>query len=274
MKRISILFLLAVVLVSFTFAIDGVGDFKAKVNVAVSDLQDSDAMDVVIEPSIGFSTAFENVGPGTLGLGATVVFPIDLNLPGDDIGLALKLDALSVSYSLAAGPGTLKFWLDNYTGFILAPDTDDKLEGALKPGVNYALPAGPGTLTVESGTEFWYAKAVPTYDPTLTIVYGKVAYAADFGLTGSYKFVYDLDASIIGANELDVNYKITDDPILAGVTVTLPADFDFDAGLGVKPYAEAHFGAIGVGFEVPFGNIAAAAGDVTIGLGIWGSYSF
>ncbi|MDR2663172.1 MAG: hypothetical protein LBC31_09275, partial [Treponema sp.] len=64
MKKLAILFLLTALVGSFAFAIDGIGDFKAQVELSFDNLTGANNGDVAIgiEPGLIYSRSFGAVG--------------------------------------------------------------------------------------------------------------------------------------------------------------------------------------------------------------------
>jgi hypothetical protein len=167
MKKIAVLFLLTIFVGSFTFAIEGIGDFNAALDVEISDLannspknEDSkEPLGIGVEPSITYSRAF-----GALGLEAGLGDKLTIYLTDSAVYDKAIADELYLwvkpSYSLAAGPGTLAFDLRIKPTFYLAqlekkgPDADlPKPRFGIDPHVAYSLDAGFGALAFDLGTD-------------------------------------------------------------------------------------------------------------------------
>jgi hypothetical protein len=113
MKKVCILFLLTVVLASFTFAIEGVGDFTVGVDVTFDNVTNANGEDlsVSIEPTFNFTRAF-----GALSLSATLGDGLYIPTGEGDIGDDFYVN-ITPSYALAAGPGQLGFALGSQVNF-------------------------------------------------------------------------------------------------------------------------------------------------------------
>jgi hypothetical protein len=259
MKKLLLLFLLTTVLVSFTFAVDGVGNVTAKVQADMSNVT-KDYRGLVITPSLGYSNSFD-----ALSLSATVKLPIGIKpLDGGDTKVGIQLDTLKIGYSLAAGPGTLGFYLENYDDYLFEDGSD--LNGNLTiPGISYAIPVGSGVLTPEAGLNLVYAK-----DFLVEHCFFKIDYALDAGLDINLKAKYGIDAGKYMETEFEISYQFA--PAKLGLYFDfLGSEFK---GFEIKPFGElALTNAISIGLEVPINNVNGT-GDSTLGIGIWGSYSF
>jgi hypothetical protein len=272
MKKVSILLLLTVVLASFAFAIEGVGDFTAGLDVAFDNVGGANGgkLQVNINPSIAYSRSF-----GAFGLAAKLSDTVHIpTAEGADISDDLYF-RLTPSYSLAAGPGELGFALALRLNAPIVPSGGD-LSFYIDPSVTYGLEAGFGALSFGLGTEhIAIAKDADGYGLENIPIYFNAGVDLSFGLGFSLKpyFVIDTTDSKVDFFSniiVDVHYAITD-AIKAGVETDIPADFD--AGVTVKPYGEFGFGALGVTAEVSLGGIGAE-GDIVITPAVGVSYSF
>jgi hypothetical protein len=171
MKKVSILLLLTVVLASFTFAIEGVGDFTASLEITVPNVGSGDGGDpkVSFEPAINFSRDF-----GAVNLSATLgdYLIIDTNSDNDDpIGDGLYVN-VTPTFTIPAGPGELGIALSLQANFALTDEEASvlgdhsesyfSLDGVkvvtapffrADPSISYGLDAGFGALAFELGTD-------------------------------------------------------------------------------------------------------------------------
>jgi hypothetical protein len=274
MKKLAILFLLATVLVSFTFAqvsVKGGLDFN---NLAEGNDQDRD----VILYSEFVGTASSELGPGTIGaelsLGVGLSFRAWDKGTGVGAGVSPTGDAYLSSavygshgdvyvkgfYDLPAGPGTLGFGLTAWNSF-----------GALDFDVGYSgIAAGPATV----GVNLTYGFNTTGYDKNATakifadaekefqapdVLTAKVTADFAFGLGLVYKFQYVIteDSYINEIAYLDVSYVLPSIPLKIGAELSGTAgsytddkgkvkqglfgtgkDKDGYPGLNLKPYAE------------------------------------
>jgi hypothetical protein len=305
MKKVSILLLLTVVLASFAFAIDGVGDFKANLEIGLDNVSgaNSGALGVSIEPKITFSRAF-----GAFGLSATlgdvVYIPTDKDKQGDKIGDELYV-GVTPSYTLAAGPGELglslgiqgRFWLADKAGagYALAPwenyyvIPDDKISFILRidPVVSYGLDAGFGALSFELGTDHLELRGNrgddgKSFGLVALPIYFQAGLDLPFGLGFWLKPVLtlaieDSDGDTeLSEFDVDIHYAITEQ-ILAGVEVDIPTGEDGikNGGIKVIPRGEFSFGAIGAYVKVEIDAIGNdVSKDITLKPILGVSYSF
>jgi hypothetical protein len=297
MKKVSILLLLTVVLASFAFAIDGVGDFKANLEIGLDNVSGANEGDMVvsIEPSIKFSRAF-----GALGLSVTLADTVYIDTDSDAdpaIGDELSFN-ITPSYTLAAGPGELGFSLGLQLNVPLTSDyplgdsygrEGDALFFRIDPTISYGLDAGFGALAFSLGTdhlqiskihgdtnEDYGLDALPLYlQAGVDLPFGlgiwlkpylKLAINDEDGDTELAKFVFD------------IHYAITDQ-ITAGVETTIPTYEDGikKEGIEIIPYGEFGFGALGAYLKIDITSIASdrpALNDIMIKPIIGVSYSF
>jgi hypothetical protein len=278
MKKVSILLLLTVVLASFTFAIDGVGDFKAAVEIGLDNVSSGNGTDmgVTIEPKITFSRAF-----GAFGLSATLGDKVYITTADVDetLGDELYLN-ITPSYSLAAGPGQLGFALGIQLNFPLTSDyfigssygtKGDALFFRIDPSISYGLDAGFGALSFEVGTDHLqlsklHGDALDAYGLDRLPIYLQAGVELSFGLGLWLKPVLalqidsDTDPEDTGLREfdLDIHYAITEQ-ILAGVEVDIPTVEDGikKNGVTVTPRGEFSFGAFGAYLKIELSQIGA-----------------
>jgi hypothetical protein len=296
MKKVSILLLLTVVLASFTFAIDGVGDFTAGVEIGLDKVNspNDEKMVVSIEPTINFSRAF-----GAFGLSATLgdVVYIETDSDAEEaIGDELYVN-ITPSYTLAAGPGELGFALGLQLNFPITSDyfagseyggKGDALYFRIDPAISYGLDAGFGELAFELGTDHLqitkrYGDARDAYGLDRLPIYLQAGVDLPFGLGLWVKPVLGLkiddNDKDTGLNEFDVDihYAITEQ-ILAGVEVDIPTGDKAgikEAGLKIVPRAEFSFGALGAYVKIEIDAIGNDSDlDIAIKPIIGASYSF
>jgi hypothetical protein len=288
MKKLAILFLLTIVLASFTFAqVTVKGGFEV-INVTGADetvpTAGTEADPVLYTEFSG--AASKELGPGSIGValqvGAGLHFGDDVD-PYDPHGDLL----LKGSYSLAAGPGTLAFALF----------TKSASFGALGIGVDYdGIAVGPATLgfgveydfntSGRDGADVGAFKDDPKEGD-------KFIARAGFGIAGfslTYKLEFTLNATnpANGDDEswvskiayIDASYQVLD-PLKVGLeldnTGAPNKDGDYFKGFALKPYAEYAINASAtVGASVFIGNISGEKPyeDIYITPGLWISYSF
>jgi hypothetical protein len=306
MKKVSILLLLTVVLASFTFAIDGVGDFKAGVEIGLDNVtgENGGALGVSIEPSITFSRAF-----GAFGLSATlgdvVYIPTDKDSSQgtDKIGDELYV-GVTPSYTIAAGPGELgislglqgRFWLADKAGWkAYLGNGDGDLTFALRidPVISYGLDAGFGALAFEVGTDHLQLQGnqgddlnkfglirLPIYlQAGVDLPFGLGFWLKPvLGIQTSDEAILDQDDTGLDEFDIDIHYAITEQ-ILAGVEVDIPTVEDGikNGGIKIIPRGEFSFGALGAYVKVEIDGIASdsdVGADVTLKPIIGVTYSF
>jgi hypothetical protein len=291
MKKVSILLLLTVVLTSFTFAIEGVGDFEAALEVDFNNVNIEDGLTIVLYPSINFSRAF-----GAFSLSATLGDNVGIpTAEGSDVSDELYLN-ITPSYSLAAGPGELGFALGLQLNVPITepggPDEDYSPDNALTfyidPSISYSLDASFGSLAFSLGTDH-IRIAKDDINDDLEVAYGlsniglyfKAGVDLSFGLGFWVKPVLtidttDSDADILDKFVFDIHYAITD-AIKAGVETTIPTgekEIETD-GITIKPYGNFSFGALSAYVKVAIGAIANdVEKDIAISPIVGVSYSF
>jgi hypothetical protein len=291
MKKVSILLLLTVVLASFAFAIDGIGDFTAGVEFGLDNVGGGNegALGVSIEPSIAFSRAFGAFGLAAK-LGDVVYIPTDDTKQGDKIGDELYV-GVTPSYTIAAGPGELglslgiqgRFWLADKAGFgqdgYTYTDDDGEIQTTFKlridPAVSYGLDAGFGALAFELGTDHLelggnHGSDGKSFGLARLPIYFQAGLDLSFGLGFWLKPVFGLaiedtdDDTALDSFNADIHYAITEQ-IAAGVEVNIPTYEDGIKadGVTITPRGEFSFGALGAYLKIELSKIAAenAAGD-------------
>jgi hypothetical protein len=292
MKKVSILLLLTVVLASFTFAIEGVGDFTAGLDLQFANVGGGNdgALDVRIGPSIKFARSFGGFGISAK-LGDTVYIPTDKEKNGTDkIGDDLYFN-LTPSYSLAAGPGTLGLGLSlqlnvplTDEGYIAAGYAGSYFEEGegfknlffrIDPSINYGLDAGFGALTFEVATESLQISKTRVNDGDLGYglerlpIYFLAGADFSFGLGLSLKPILGLAIEDEDADTgldyfvFDVNYAINEQ-ISAGIETTIPTHPDNgieDEGIEIVPYANFSFGALGAYLKIDVTKIGRDGAD-------------
>lgn len=196
MKKLALGLLLAAFVGSAAFAIDGIGDFNASVEVGISNINNAKGHEagskITIEPYISYSRSF-----GILGLEAGI---------GDVVGIATGdfgdanpdgkiADELYVkivpSVSLDAGPGTLGFSITLKPVFYLAEyNGDDTADPTfvINPVLNYTLDIGIASLGFEVGTDELYIgdgqnEAGDGYGLAIDAAYLKVIFDMPLGLS-------------------------------------------------------------------------------------------
>jgi hypothetical protein len=282
MKKVSILLLLTVVLASFTFAIEGVGDFTAGLEVDFVDVGGAKSdLEIDLFPSISFARSF-----GAFSLSAAL---------GDGVGIPTTDGAkitddltfnVTPSYSVAAGPGELGFGLGIQLYFPItkpgAPSgdaygLDNVLYFTIDPSISYGLDAGFGALSFDLATEnIKIAKnqgdkpLEPEYGLNDIGAYFKAGLELPVGFGVWLKPVLNIAVEKNSKTQLtnfdfDLHYAITD-AISAGVTTSIPTVKDGikASGVTVKPHGEFSFGAVDAGVTIKLAGIASEAGDIVI----------
>jgi hypothetical protein len=281
MKKLAILFLLTTVLVAFTFA-----QVSEKVTFEVDNVSEANSGKKAI--NLKFNTeasASQEVGPGSLGIFAGLTLGQKWQDSGD--GLIVDDTEIKLSYSLAAGPGTLTPYLDWNWG--------DGKGAKIIPGVGYSgIAAGPATLGFDVQLQYGYATgnggSGGTYtDAGLDKLEIAVSAAFDFGLGITYKFDYDLDEkkgrdtgdykgeNVARIAYLDINYSLLDAKLLVGVELD-DTNSNFK-GFTLKPYANYTLNDnVSAGLYVAVKNISAdeplQKKDIYFTPGLWVKYSF
>jgi hypothetical protein len=282
MKKLAILFLLTSLIGASAFAIEGVGDFTVGAIFELEDAADSlgAGQSLAITPSLSFSRL---IIPGlniSIGLNSyegatdndnTILIPFK---SGSDVKAQLnKLDE-KVAYSLAAGPGTLGFYLRNRNNIPIKPSGQD-ITGALRFDVNYALPAGPGTIAFGIYTGVAYA---PDFD--YNDLGFDLGYTFDFGLSIATSTWFRLSSEGDGFDGYDgtwYNIGYTQEAWGAGLEGGIFHD-GTDLGLSLKPYFE-YYGLVEgltVGVEVTIGDSKQLIkdDDLDISPGLYVTYKF
>jgi hypothetical protein len=304
MKKLGILVLLVALAGSAAFAIEGIGDFTAALELSVENATSGktsptadDKPVIVVDPSITFSRAFGPVGLSAT-LGDVLKFSTNSDLDGkiyDELYLKIV-----PSYSVKAGPGTFTAALVIKPVFVLAQTyakgqtkPDSAVEFVIDPVLSYVLPQSFGTLNFELGTDSIKISKGASQDPAKKDDYGlgiadaylKAGIALPMGLSvwvsprlfiACSDFQDDTNLTEVRA---DVSYKISD-MISAGLEGRIRIGTEKNAnqmkhnGILVKPHAEVSLGAIGAWVACEIDRIGADAGDVTVKPIIGGSYSF
>jgi hypothetical protein len=283
MKKVSILLLLTVVLASFTFAIEGVGDFEAGLEADFTNVTGANGGSLGIElyPYISFSRAF---GAFSLGaeLGDEAVIPTEDGAKVVD-DLYLKV---TPSYSLAAGPGNLDFGLTLGLFFPITdpggPTVTDGLVFQIDPAISYGLDLDFGSLAFKLYTEHLQISKTKLDGTDLKYRLENIPLLFQAGADLSFGlgffvrpyFVIDTtesNADLFSKIRIDGHYAITD-AITAGVYADINSDVGA-AGIAIDPYAKFSFGAFGAGIRVDIANIATDA-DIAITPVLTVSYSF
>lgn len=273
MKKFAICLLLAVVVGSFAFAIEGVGDFTAAVEVGLDDVNNGNdrGMELTVEPSITYSRAF-----GGFGIAFTL---------GDKFYMAMgdKADAVTnktadelyvklvPSYTMEAGPGTLGLSVAIKPVFYLAAYEDETGDPNFKinPVISYSkIGIGIGELGFEVGTDDMgvYANSNETHDgyglAFDDAAYFKASFNMEFGLSiwvSPRMFIKTVDYqpdSELTELRADVSFGISD-AIKVGVEGRFRlGDIYKDKGIMVKPHVDLGLGAIAVGIAAEIDYIA------------------
>jgi hypothetical protein len=297
MKKVSILFLLTVVLASFAFAIEGVGDFTGSVELGLDNVGGGNkgALAVSINPAIKFARSFGGFGISAK-LSDTVYIPTDEVKNGTDkIGDDLSFN-VTPSYSLAAGPGELGFALGLQLNVPLTDDgygvitnkkygiKHDALFFRVDPAISYGLDAGFGALAFELGTDHIqlskiHGDAGDAYGVDAVGVYFQAGVDFPFGFGLWVKPVLsiateDKDDTELTNFDFDLHYAITEQ-IAAGVETSIPTGENGikDGGITATPRVDLSFGALGAYVKVELSGIASD-GDIQIKPILGASYKF
>jgi hypothetical protein len=184
MKKLAILILLTAVLAASAFAIEGIGNITVGGTIELHTINEEDhggtnattgatskGRSLAFTPKVTFSRDLIERLNLFVGLNSSIGIREDqhtIDIPfyeDGKISAALKQIDLVLSYSLAAGPGTLGFALRNRSGVVLVGDdspTDysfwgnpkDTFNNATRLRVSYKFKAGPGNLTLGAYTGF------------------------------------------------------------------------------------------------------------------------
>jgi hypothetical protein len=266
MKKIAVLVLVTLLVGASAFAIEGVGDFTAGLEIGIDDIADADGdenMTISAEPSIAFSRAFTEAFSLTVKLGDVFYYATSDTLnPDGQIADKLYL-AITPAYSLAAGPGTLGLALTIKPVFYLVAYNDGETadpDFVINPAVTYTLPLDFGTLGFAIGTDdMWLAgdgnETMDGYGLKVADAYFKASISLPMGLSfwvsprlkmGLNNAQGDTELSQIRA---DVTYTLSE-MVNFGVEVRIPigskeSGTDLKAkGIFVKPHVNLAFGAI------------------------------
>jgi hypothetical protein len=275
MKKLAFLFLLTAAVAVFSFAIEGIGDFDASVEISVPNVGSANGTKPLIaaEPSLSFSRAFGSFGLEA-ALGTELSFDLDDSASDrvyDDIYLVL-----APSYTIEAGPGSLTFALTVQAFFPIAKDATTSFDGDgqkklwlwADPSIGYALEAGFGELSFEIGTENLTIqdglnKAGDNYGVDLDLyLLAGIELPVGFGAWIQPRYHVKLNSAqdaYIHFN-VDAHYAIND-TVLVGVEFESGKAFEEDL---ITPYVELSFGAIGLWAKVEVGNINHATDDIEI----------
>jgi hypothetical protein len=302
MKKVSILLLLTVVLASFAFAIEGIGDITAGVEFGFDNVagENGGALGVAIEPSVEFSRAFGAVGLA-ITVGDVVHIPTDKasSQRTDKIGDELYV-GVTPSFTLAAGPGELglslglqgRFWLadvagyngslNNYLVFDFPNENKSTFILRIDPVISYGLDAGFGALSFELGTDHLalagnQGSDGKSFGLLRLPLYFQAGLDLPFGLgfwlhpVLGLKTSDDLPAFFAqddtGLDELDIDIHFAiNEQILAGVEVDIPTVENGirDDGITIIPRCELSFGSLGAYVKVEISNVATGEAKETI----------
>jgi hypothetical protein len=273
MKKLAILFLLTTLAFS-AFAIEGVGDFTGGLKLDMGDAT-KEARDLTIKPWLSFSRdIIEN-----FNLYAEIAVPFAS--PLKDIDFEGKIDEfdLKLTYGgIAAGPGSLGFYLNNKFVFPFKDTGDTWTYGFTFAATYGGIVAGPGALSFELGGDFpvYAAKDV---DFKFDDIYLGVTYGLDLGVAITLKPYLLIDGEVeFGGLYAKVGYA--NDLFGAGVEIDKLAAgraADFGKSFPIDVYGEAYLlgGPLTVGAHIKFDKINGGSGvDPTINPGLYVSYSF
>jgi hypothetical protein len=267
MKKLAVLVLVTFLVGASAFAIDGIGDFTAGLEIGIDDITDADGdegMTISAEPSIAFSRAFSDAFSLTVKLGDVFKYwtgdipsSSDAEPTYDELYLAI-----TPAYNLAAGPGTLGLSLTLKPVFVLMNFGDDNPDPkfVIDPTVSYTLPLDFGTLgfalgTDSMGIEDGKNEKGDGYGLVVDDAYFKASVSLPMGLSfwvsprlymGLNDAQGDTELSEIRA---DVTYTLSE-MVNFGVEVRVPLGSEDgqggikENGLFVKPHVNLAFGAI------------------------------
>jgi hypothetical protein len=293
MKKFAILFLLIALVGSFAFAIEGIGDFKAQVELSFDNLAGGNDGDVAIgiEPQFIYSRSF-----GALGLEAGIGDYLEI-ATGDTADTAENKfkDDLYVyvkpSYSLEAGPGTLGFALAVKPKFHLVT-YDDKSKDPdfiINPTISYTgIDVGFGALGFELGTDDMglYDGKNKDGDGYSLAFDDALYFKASLALSSIPLSFWVAPRLHIAFNDNQGDTELTEiradgtyafsETMNAGLEYRQRLGDTFDAsGIMLKPHFNASFGAIGVWAAVEVDYIASdLADDIQFKPIVGASYSF
>ncbi|GHT88796.1 hypothetical protein FACS1894137_17330 [Spirochaetia bacterium] len=292
MKKVSILFLLTLVLASFTFAIDGVGDFEIGVETAIPNVGGANKSDplVYVEPYIEFSRSF-----GAFGIAVTVDNYLEIDTDSDIDNPVYDELFLQVkpSYTIDAGPGSLRFSLAIRPVFNLVNyGGDPEVWFDIDPVVKYTadlffLELGTDHLFIEKGADV----VSDDYGVKVDQLYFKAGVTLPFGLGiwVSPRFVFAKEANGFDSNRkpknknadvfhsfrADVSYDINETVSFGVEGRFRVGDYAKLDGHFIKPHVDLSFGAVAVWVAAEIdgiGNDVDADPEITPVVGV--SYKF
>jgi hypothetical protein len=285
MKKLAILFLLTGLAFS-AFAIEGVGDFEAGLNLEGSTLNNDKAYGFAITPTITFSRelipglslfAGLNSSEGVTDNQHTIFIPF---YDGGDTGIQFRQIDLELVYALAAGPGNLNFGLRNRIGIGIEPE--DKFTDEVRIRAGYDVSAGPGSLSIGAYTGFSYQidRTPEAFDyDTLGF---DIGYSLDMGVSISTDTWFQLgknngDEFKYGGTWFQLGYA--NDQFGGGIEGHLMATYKADGDLDklllpLKPYFEFYglYEGLTVGAYIKLASINA--NDIYVSPGVYAKFAF
>jgi hypothetical protein len=284
MKKLAFLLLLTVAVAAFSFAIEGIGDITAAVELSVPDVGSASHPKPLIaaEPSITFAKSF---GDFELEAALGTELSYDLNSAAvdqvyDDIYLVL-----APSYTIEAGPGSLSFALTVQAFFPVAHDAETSFDGKgqgkiwlwADPSIGYALDAGFGELSFEVGTENLTIqdelnKNFDGYGVDIDLYFlAGIELPVGFGawVKPRYHLHSNQEPAYFHFN-VDAHYAINEQ-VLVGAEFEAGENFEGDT---ITPYVELSFGSLGLWAKVEIGEINSSTEEIAITPYIGVSYTF
>jgi hypothetical protein len=274
MKKLAFLLLLTAAFAAFSFAIEGIGDFTAAVELSASNVGSANGTKPIIgaDASLGYAGSFDNFALEA-ALGTEFSYDLDSGANDkvyDDIYLIL-----APSYTIEAGPGSLSFALTVQAFLPLAKDATTYFDGDgqekfwlwADPSIAYALEAEFGELSFAIGTENLTIqdklnKTQDNYGVDLDLYFlAGIELPVGFGawVQPRYHLKSDLIPAFFHIN-VDAHYTIND-LVLVGAEFESGEDFEDDL---ITPYVELSFGAVGIWAKVEVSGINVSGGDIIV----------
>jgi hypothetical protein len=281
MKKLAFLFLLTAVLAVFSFAVEGIGDFTAAIEIGVPNTGSANGEKPLIsaEPSLTFARSFGNFGlEAALGTEFSFDFTDVDDRVYDDIYVIL-----APSYTLEAGPGSLSFAVTVQAFFPIAKDARTSFDGDgqdkfwlwADPSINYTLEPGFGELSFEIGTDHLTIQngLADNYgvEPDIYFKAGiELPVGFGFWVQPYYKLqLHDNQDPAYFHFNVDAHYRIND-LILVGLEFDAGEAFEGDT---IIPYVEVSFGAASLWARVEIDDVNSS-GDFTVNPYIGFSFAF
>jgi hypothetical protein len=286
MKKLTFLILLTTLFVSLSFALEGIGDFTAAVEISVPNAGSANSEKPLItaEPSLTFAGSF-----GNFELEAALGTEFSYDLDGDHSDQVYDdiYIVLAPSYTIEAGPGSLSFALAIQAFFPIAKDAYTSFDGVgqekfwlwADPSIGYDLEAEFGELSFALGTENLTIqdklnKDGDGYGVLLDLYFqAGIELPVGFGFWAKPRYQLKLhdgqDPAFFHFN-LDAHYTIND-LVLVGAEFESGEDFEDDL---ITPYVELSFGALELWAKVEVSGINVSGGDLVVTPIVGLSYTF